>query len=218
MTYTTGLRALRPILAIDKSKAKTTSAAVTEGDKAFTFTNTSSAIVVDDLVFLSSSADASIQFLGKCTVSDDAGITTQFGAQSSTGASSKIWTPTSYAYFEYGAAGGTANLIDPGSTVTVTRGAVAYAQQTADTLERVRVAVGVARPSTWQSFRTLVITTLSVGTTPCSLAFWDAPTGAARCVEGLVDLGAFSFTADADDVTSFGFEMIVQTEDTYATS
>jgi len=214
------LGAQRPILALDKTNAKTTTAAVTAEDKSFTFSNGSNTIEVGDHVFLSDSADADNQYLGKCLTSSAAGITTEHGAQASTGASSKLWSPTSYAYFEWGLAerGGFVHTYQPGTALVVSRGGIGYPQKSKDDQEWLRVQMGQARGSDYEALRAFVETALVSGTAACSFAFWDASKGLARVVQGYYQPEALSEIKEGPFLVSFAFSFLIQTDDAYVSS
>jgi hypothetical protein len=215
--YTTGLGAQRPILALNMTNPKTTTAAVTEGDAAFSFSNATNVIDVGHHIFLSDASDHKNQYLGLCLTSSATGITTAHAAQESTGASSKVWSPTSYAYFEWGIAerGGMAHTYEPGTALAVTRGGIGYPQKSADATEWVRLQLGQAMPTDYELLRAFVATSLSSGTSKCSLAFWDATKGKARVVEVYVEPVALTEIKEGPYLVSFGFSVLVQAEDTY---
>jgi len=214
------LGAQRPILALDKTNAKTTTAAVTAEDKSFTFSNGSNTIEVGDHVFLSDSADADNQYLGKCLTSSAAGITTEHGAQASTGASSKLWSPTSYAYFEWGLAerGGFVHTYQPGTALVVSRGGIGYPQKSKDDQEWLRMQMGQAQAADYESLRAFLATDLVSATSACSFAFWDATRGLARVVRGYWQPVGFSEIKEDPFLISFAFSFLVQTEDAYVSS
>lgn len=217
MTTVTGLRDHDPVAAAGKSNEHTGVAGATEGDKSFSYDNTSSTIDVGDLVFCSDQDDDDVQYLGLCTVDNEgSGIETQHVLQETPGTSLKIWEPTSAWRAQYRIAlGGQAQIDNDGVIVTPTRGNDYFTAQVADASRALLLTfnpVAVGDYNLWKTFRT----TRAQSTTPSfSLAYWDQQAQLSVMKQVVADGGEHSVVQIDEYLSAFSQRVFLKADDTY---
>ena len=194
-----------PIIAYGKDNLHTLSGEnkPTAADTAFTFDNSASTISVDDHVFISNQDSLENQYLGLCTVSTNAGITTEYALETTPTTSGKIWTATTVLRFAYlYAVSGLTRRENDGVNLVETRGGSAFQFQSADPSTTVVIRFDPIDPPDYESLRTIRLARIG---SSVSLGFYDDFMEKSRVVEttfggrhnaGLVSSFLASYTAE----------------------
>jgi len=215
MTTTTGLYGHTPIVATGKTRAFA-SVTATEGSASLGFTNTGSPLITGDDIFVSTTADAGVQYMGLATAHSAAGVTCQFISQESIAGTGKVWTPTSSMKFEYAySPGAYRENFESGTRLFVSRGNAAYSIQFQDIHTTFRLNFNPLKMDDWVDWTTFILTTRSAGTKPFSIALWHPFQEKSLTYQVRADMANLSVTTVDKVVASFSQSFFIVASDTY---
>lgn len=189
------------------------------GASTFAVTNTGTTIDVGDHVFVSTSANANNQYVGRCLVSSAASITVERVTQNNLGAGAKVWKPTASVFFELNfSIGGQTQVDNDGTRLIVTRGGGAYPFQDADSTRRIQAVFNPAYPEDVKNWRTFRQTGRTYGTDAFSIGYWDEVEETSKVQRVYTEGSEHAVTRVDGVIASFSVDLFVVSDDTYVTS
>lgn len=193
-----------PIVAFGIVNEFTLGATPSEGAQTFTFTNTGpNAVVVGDPVFVRSSDETVLQYLGTATAVTTANITSTVPLQDAVGASATLWVPSNYVLFTGEIRESQGLETDDGTVTRLTQAGAPLNYQFKDPVQTIRMSFWVRESTAHADWLDFLATDRRGSIDSFNFAYYDMDERITKTIKCKVVAGGHTSTRIMHNRTSF---------------